>query len=145
MKKLFVLILFYLIVCIQPEGGEMASSNQVEHIVPPGPNDVIIAPNVIVVPLGKILIIRKNLEYGAVKFTKFWTGKTEEDRYAEYESYYQGDKTGNLSNKNVQLNKEKLAAPKPRGIGRFAFSFGNRNIQCGPIRLQWSERFSIFL
>jgi len=91
-------------------------------------------------PIGSILLVRRNNEYCAIKFTRFWTGKTEEDRYAAYESQYQGDKTGNLLGKNVVFRKKELSAPKPRGIGRLAFSFGSRDIECGPIKLLWSGR-----
>jgi len=100
-------------------------------------NDVVITPVAVRMPLGKILLVRKDLEYCAIKFTKFWTGKTELDWYANYESYYQGDKTGDFNKKNVQFKKEKLSFPKPRGIGRFAFSFGNKDVRCGPIKLFW--------
>ena len=120
------------------------ASNQVGGIVPPGTNDVVIAPNAVIVPIGRIMLIRKGSEYCAIKFTEFWTGNTEEDRYAKYESYCQGDGTGDLLNKNGQFKKGELSAPKPRGIGRLAFSFGNRNVLCGPIKLQWSGKGSIY-
>jgi len=137
MKNLMIIIFLYLMICVKPAGGEMMASNQGGRIVPPGPNDVVIAPNAVRIPLGRILLVRKDSEYCAVKLTKFWTGKTEQDRYAEYESYYQGDNTGDFSNKNMIFRKGKLSFPKPRGIGRFAFSFGNRDVRCGPIKLAW--------
>ena len=137
MKHLLKIILFFLIICLQSICGETMTKNQQINITSLNPNDVIIAPNAIKIPLEKILLVRQNSNYGAVKLTKLWTGKTKEDRYAEYESYYQGDKSGNLSNKNVQFERGKLSFPKPRGVGRFAFSFGNRDIQCGPIKLAW--------
>ncbi len=124
---------------VQTTGGEILTSDQ-EQIVPPGPNDVVIGPNAVRVPLGRISLVRKNKEYCAVKFTGFWTGKTEEDWYATYESYYQGDKTGDFSNRNVQFRKEKLSSPQPRGIGRFAFSFGNRDVLCGSVKLEWTGK-----
>jgi len=126
-------------VFMQLAGGALAS-DQGRQIILPEPNEVHIAPNGVIVPLGRILLIRKGCEYCAVKFTRFWTGKTEEDRYASYESYYQGDKTGDFSNKNVQFRREKLSFPKPRGIGRLAFSFGNKEIRCGPIKLFWAGK-----
>jgi len=118
-------------------GENLMGSNQIENLLPPDPNDVVIAPNAVRIPLEKILLVRKGSGYCAVKLTKLWTGKSEEDRFAEYESYYQGDNTGNFSNKNVKFRKGKLSFPKPRGIGRLAFSFGNRDIRCGPIKLAW--------
>lgn len=109
-----------------------------------GSDDVIIAPNAVVMPLGRILLVRKDSKYCAVKFTKFWTGKTEEDLYASYEAYYQADNTGDFSKKNVEFKKGDLSAPKPRGIGRLAFSFGKKEIKCGSITLQWDGKGSIY-
>jgi hypothetical protein len=104
------------------------------------PDDVGIAPNAIRVPLGAILLARRNQEYCAIKFTKFWTGETKDDEYATYESYYQGDKTGDFTNKNVKFKQGELSRPRLRGIGRLSFSFGTINIQCGPIKLFWSGK-----
>lgn len=114
---------------------------------PPGPNEVHIGAMGIVMPIEKILLVRKGSEYCAIKFTKLWSENTSEistlfvaagsDEYALYESYYQGDGTGDFSKKkNIQLKKEKLSFLKPRGIGRLAFSFGNREIKCGTIKLR---------
>lgn len=122
-------------------------------IGPPQSNEVHIAEVGIVMPLGKILLVRTSSEYCAVKFTKFWSENTSEvstlfvaagsDEYAIYESYYQGDKTGDFSKKNIQFKKEKLSFPKPRGIGRLAFSFGNKEVKCGFIKLLWSGKGSV--
>ena len=49
-------------------------------------------------------------------------------------------RTGDFSKSNVQFKKDKLSSPKPRGIGRFAFSFGNKEIKCGAIQLHWSGK-----
>lgn len=114
------------------------------EIGPPGPNDVHIGKTAVVIPLGKILLVRRDSDYCAIKFTEFWTGKTEQDVYAIYESYYQRDKTGDFSKKTVEFRKDKLAFPKPRGIGRLAFSFGNRTICCGSLKLKWAGRGSVF-
>lgn len=105
---------------------------------PPGTDEVHIGNTAIVMPLNRILIVKKDYEFGAVKFTKFWTGKTESDLYASCECYYQGDKSGNFKKSNVKKTIIKLAYPKPRGIGRLAFSFGNKEIKCGSIKLVWS-------
>lgn len=110
---------------------------------PPGPNDVHIGETAIIMPLGKILLIHKGANYGAIKFTDFWTGKTGEDYYARYESYYQVDKTGDLTKKNVKYREEELSFPKPLGVGRLAFSFGNTEVKCGPIRLFWSDKGAV--
>lgn len=124
--------------------GEEIQAFYYGDVGPPGPNDVHIGKTAIVIPLGKILLVRRGSDYCEIKFTEFWTGKTEEDVYAMYESYYQGDKTGDFSKQNLKFRKDKLAFPKPRGIGRLTFSFGNRNIHCGPLKLQWAGRGSVF-
>jgi hypothetical protein len=143
MGKLPVII-FCFVAGIAPLGGEVAASDQRANIGSSESDDVIIAPNAVVMPLGKILLVRKDSKYCAIKFTKFWTGKTEEDLYASYEAYYQGDNTGDFSKRNVEFMNGDLSAPKPRGIGRLAFSFGKKEIKCGAITLQWDGKGSIY-
>jgi len=96
-------------------------------------------------PIGKYLLIRKGSDYCIIKFTKFWIGDTENDQFAEYESYYQDDKTGYFSNKNVQYRKDKLDRHKPTwSIFGHPMTTGNRNTRCGPIELFWSGRGSVY-
>lgn len=104
----------------------------------PNCNEVHIGKTAIVMPSGRILIVRHDTRYCAIKFTKFWTGNTKDDFYANYESYCQEDNSSDFSKNNVLLNKEKLSFPTPRGIGRFSFSLGNKEINCGSIKLFWS-------
>jgi hypothetical protein len=137
-RSCYLIIVCCLVAWPQISGGDMTVSDQ--DAKPLNPDDVGIAPNAIRVPIGIFLLARKNQEHCAVKFTKFWTGKTQEDEFVTYESYYQGDRTGNFSNKNVKIKREKLSSPKPRGIGRLAFSFGDRDIKCGSIKLEWSGK-----
>jgi hypothetical protein len=106
----------------------------------PKANDVQIAPNAIGMPVRRILLIRNNNDYCAVKFTHNRTGKTDYDQHAEYESYYQGDKTGNLHNKNVKYRKEEVYYTKP-SLSIFGHPIriaAKRDIRCGPIKLWWS-------
>jgi hypothetical protein len=146
MKK-FVIILCCLIAYAQTEVQEVMAIFPFYYgeSGPPKPNEVHIGNTIIVMPIGKIFLVRKDSEYCAVKFTKVWSENTSEistlfvaagsDEYALYESYYQGDKSGDFSKKNVQFNKAKLSYLKPRGIGRLAFTFGNQEIKCGAIKL----------
>lgn len=144
MKQGKGMILFYLLIVCCPivlpqiSRGEMATSY--EDTKPLGPEDVGIAPNAIRVPIGAILLVRKNTEYCAIKFIEFWTGETQDDEYAIYESYYQGDRSGDFTKKNVKFKAGKLSRPRLRGIGRLSFSFGHIDIQCGPIKLFWSGK-----
>ena len=143
MRRLTLILCSLIILFSIGDRKVVAFSFYYGDVGPPGPNDVHIGKTAIVMPLGKIFLIRKGADYGAVKFTEFWTGKTEEDYYARYESYYQGDKTGVLSKKDVKFRKEELSFPKPRGVGRLAFSFGNKEVKCGPIRLFWSGKGAV--
>lgn len=139
MGRLGGIILLYLIGWILPSPFVLASESEALLLSPPGTNEVHIAPNGISVPLGRILLVRKGMEYGALIITEAWIENREEDKYARYESYYQGDKTGDFSNKNVQVRKGKLSRPKGIWVGGgHWFSFRLRpEIRCGRIKLLW--------
>lgn len=141
MKK-FAIVMCFLIFSVQLGGSEVSAIYYGE-VGPPGPNEIHIGKTIIVMPLRTVILVRRGSEHCAVRFTEFWTGETEEDLYARYESYYQGTGLEDFASKEVQSTKEKLSFPKPRGIGRFAFSFGNKEIKCGPIRLFWSGEGSV--
>ena len=132
------IITFLIIGILQMAEGEDVNAIRESTTGHSDNNNVVIGPISLRVPLGHIMLVRKDSEYCAIKFTRFWTGKTAEDRFAKYESYFQGDKSGDFLNMNVQVRKEELSSPKPWGIGRFSFSFGNRNVLCGHIKLEWT-------
>jgi len=138
MKRLAMTILAYLIISALI-GGKMLASAQGEKYIGPGPDEVEIGGMGMVIPLGRLLFIRRGSEYGVVKFTEVWTEKSGEDKYGRYESYYQGDKTGDFSKKNVQYREGKLIDPKGIWVGgSHYFSLrGIYNIRCGPIKLAW--------
>lgn len=152
MEKILI-ILFILIASIHI-GKMQAFALYNEDFVPPGPDEVHISGISIIMPLKKILLVRKGSEYCAIKFTKAWSENTSEvgsifvakgsDEYATYELYYQGDSSGDFSRTNVQFRSDKLSFPKPRGIGRLAFSFGNKEIKCGSIKLDWFGKGSVY-
>lgn len=113
-------------------GGDVAASDE---------SAFEIASNAVRAPRESVLLVRRNREYCAIRFLNFWTGETKEDQYAVYESYYQGDGTGNLVARNVKFRKDQLYSPRGWGIGRLWFTFGSRrDIQCGPIRLLWAYK-----
>jgi hypothetical protein len=99
MRKVIGVIIICSSVILLMGGEEMVAYGQETR--PPGSDEVLIGPNAIIIPLGRILLVRKDLDYCGIKFTRFWTGKTLDDQYAAYESYYQGDKTGDFSNSKV--------------------------------------------
>ena len=146
MRKSLCVIILYLVIIQLMVVAEMVASNQVADS-PSVPDEINIAPNGISMPLGKILFVRKDADYCAVKFTKFWTGKTEDDRFAEYESYYQDDKTGDFTKDNVKFRKDVLSSPKAKWslFGHPVVLFGvNKEIKCGPIRLWWTGKGSVY-
>ena len=108
--------------------------------------EVHIAPHYVAMPLGRIVLIRRGSEYCAVKFTEAWKGKTESARFANYESYYQEDGTGDFQSKNVQFTKDTLV-DRISVLGRlYPVPFGHRNlnIKCGPIKLFWSDKGTVY-
>lgn len=117
-------------------GGGVQVSGQ-STVIPQGSEDVVIGDDFVQIPLGRILLIHKGSGYCAVKFTAAWTGKTEEDRYATYESYYQGDGTGDFLNKNVQFKKGDLILRRTVGLGHPRFPVGctKTRVRCGPTEL----------
>jgi len=131
--------MYCLMVAIMVAGGEILASPQREKYIGPGPDEVEIKSVGVKVPLGRILLIRRGSEFGAVKFTEVWTEKSGEDKYGRYESYYQGDKTGDFSKKNVLFREGKLIAPKGIwvGGGHYFSLRGIYDIRCGPIKLAW--------
>jgi hypothetical protein len=119
--------------------GQTAMGSNDEGILPE-PNEVLISANSIGIPVGRFLLIRKENDYCAVRFTQNFTGKTEYDMHAEYESYYQGDKTGNFDSKSVCYRKEFVYYTKPSfSIFGHPIRIGaKRDIICGPMELWWS-------
>lgn len=140
--KIILVIICCFIAYMQIDGGDVLAFYYGDA-GSPGPNDVHIGKTIIEMPLEKILLVRRHSEYCAIKFTRFWTGKTEEDYFAIYESHCQSDKSGDFSKKNIHFKREKLSFPKPRGIGRLAFSHGNKEIKCGSFRLFWAGKGSV--
>jgi hypothetical protein len=143
-KSANTITLCMIVLFLMGESGMTAPKNG-QDVGSPGPN-IIIRPHAIIMPLGKILLIRRDSDYGSIKFTKFWTGKTEDDLYATYESYYPGDKTGDFTNKNAKFSKEELHSPKPSfSLFGHPFAFGaKKEIRCGPIKLWWTGRGTVY-
>lgn len=131
-------ILFFLVLIVTgcDRKQTLSTSGSTSNHTPMAPNDVRIGPHYIEMPIGKIFLIRSEKLYGAVKITKYWTGRSKKSHYASYESWYQDDGTGNFYNKNVKFKIGK-ASIILYGIGRFSFNLGNEEIRCGLFRLWW--------
>ncbi len=144
--KLMVVIMFFLMVRGIAAGGDTGKSDQ-EGSKARNTEKVQISPQVLIIPLGRIVLVRKDSRYCAVKFTEAWSGETEFDNFAKYESYYQGDGTGDFWKDNVQIDKALLAARRRVGLGRLlTFPAGpeNTQIKCGPVKLAWSGWGSVY-
>ena len=136
--RFLIIVLLCLITGIKAEGQDTDDPGQ-EANKPSILEEVIIANNAVKMPLGRILLARKASQYCAVKFTEAWGGKTKEDFFSNYESYCQGDGTGDFTNKNVQFIKEQLVMRQIVGFHPFYYpvSRQNKEIKCGSFRLFW--------
>jgi len=121
-------------------------AGQKPQIGPPANDEVQIGPNGFIMPLNRILLVRKSLEYCAIKFTEFGKDDKAGNQYAKYESYYQGDKTGNFAKANVKKKEAILFSPKPKwSIFGHPIVFGaNEEIQCGSLRLWWTGKGALY-
>jgi hypothetical protein len=143
MKRALSILMLSVLACMpsiaeetRSSPDQAASSLPIEQVA-----EVEIAPNGVAVPLGRIILVRRDSEYCAVKFTKFWL-EGEKNEYSNYESYYQGDKSGDFSNKNAEFRKGTVSWLAPI-FGcwfpiHFAPSLSERNFRCGPIKLGWT-------
>jgi len=98
--------------------------------------------------LGRFLLVRGGKEICAVRFLEwrrgrnaphgfwlFWSG--DESTYAEYEWFYQGDGTGDLTNPNVQSGTGTSFLRGMAGMGHDAAQFSSPYVDCGQFRLPW--------
>ena len=129
-------IMFYLILLMTQDGVPALASDPISYNTPIGPDDVRIGPHYVIMPLNKIFLVRNNELYGAVKLTRFWTGKNKKGKYASYECWYQNDGSGDFSGKSVKFEVKEVSS-KLFGIGRFSFNTGNEEIRCGSFKLWW--------
>ncbi len=145
MNKSVVSFIFCLATMFLMTETGVAASNRSEDIRPPQADEVFIAPTGIMIPLERILLVRKESVYCAIKFIKFWEDKVKSDSYASYESYFQNDKSGNFMKENVKYRKEELLFPKA-GWSLFghpvAFN-AKEEIKCGSFRLRWTGKGTV--
>ena len=163
--KLIIITVFGLTVALFTTGGETVVSGQDNSktyntkkvqtarsafSIPFG-NEVMVGGNAFAMPIGRIVLVRKDSQYGAIKFLEVWGGETDFDNFTKYESYYQGDGSGDFSKNNVQFNKDLLAERRSIPLfplfGRaFSYKAGPENLQikCGPIKLAWSGWCTVY-
>jgi hypothetical protein len=107
-----------------------------------GSDSFTIRPNGIIMPKGRMLLLRRSGEYGAIKVIDF-SGKPGPPWFADYESYYQGDQSGDFTRQNIQVRKERVSLSRTYGIALLGlgWAFGKYNIECGSIKLLWTDSF----
>ena len=133
-KNVIISILFIIVLSNTIYGEEMEAKRFERYgfvLDPPG----------ILVPINKILLLRKENShgkgkiYGAIKFIEI----NKEKKYAVYEYYYQNDGSGNFLKENVKKGKKKLKDRYWSLIGRIAFQLGTIYIKCGKFKLDWTS------
>ena len=106
--------------------------------------DAVVGYGRIAMPVGRIFLVRADLSYCAVRFTKERNTVADPEYSAEYESWCQGDGTGDFSKPNVLFVKDKLWWKRPIGIGRlWLFTRQQNEIRCGGVTLEWWGRTTV--
>jgi hypothetical protein len=106
--------------------------------------EVNICPESIQLPVGRIVLLRVGTSYGAIKFTKAQKGPERNEYFAQCESYYQGDGTGDFSKSNVNFRVNDLKIQNPPLYGMLYFiKRVKMDFYCGPIKLLWGPDTAI--
>ncbi|MCI0409343.1 MAG: hypothetical protein L0191_12430, partial [Acidobacteria bacterium] len=118
-------------------------------------NGTLILPHGVSGPIYRFLLVRKDRDACALRFTdihrggdarpRSWWQEGGESEYAEYDWYYQGDGSGDFTRPNVQSGHGNLYEKPAVGIGRLRFSRGINAIRCGSFRLGWSYPSYIYM
>ena len=126
--KVITVIMFCLILGIMAAPRKVDASGQDDAKKTYAASLIHIGPHFVSMPIGRIVLVRRGSEYCAMKFTEAWEGKgVESPRFANYESYYQGDGTGDFSKSNVQFVKDTLVYRESIFGRLFPIPFGHRN------------------
>lgn len=142
--ELLVVVLISVVLTL-PAGLGKVGEAEASDVIASKAEDVVVAPNAIIMPLGRIILVKNNGGHGAIKFLAFSHEEKDGAKAAEYESYYQADAKKGFDLGKMEMKRGKLSFPRSYGIGRFAFTFGrNIDIECGPIKLQWSGKGSVY-
>jgi hypothetical protein len=120
-------------------------------MIPPQPAKVTIGPHFVGMPLGRILLVRRGLDYCAVRFTGFGPGQLDGDAnaqyaaYTRYEAYYQDNYQDPFPGKGSHFREGELILPTPWGFGRLVLSAGGKtNIDCGTFKILWSGDGNVY-
>jgi hypothetical protein len=113
----------------------------------PSENNVRISRNGVSVPIKYFTLIRLGKTYGAIKLTEYRVqgqksspiGVTSfvQDINTDYESYYQGDGTGNFMMDNVI--RYKSDSPNRINYAKKPVALGKSWVYCGPFKIGWAS------
>jgi len=153
LMRLLLGIVMGFLITLMGTGRGIVSGQEKWHYQPdieggfPGTNGVLIFEDGIQMPVGMILLIRHGVSYCALRFTQRGPSQLDGDvnaryaSYGRYETYYQGDGTGDFSRANLQYWEDEIILPVPHGFGRLSHAFGAKHdIRCGPIKLNGNPK-----
>jgi len=103
----------------------------------PNGKDAFVSENAVNIPVGRILLAKRNTGYCAMRFVSSrWS---EEESYATYKSYYIPDSATGFTDSRLKPREDEVYQKQPlRIIGRFAAARSQDTIFCERIKLKWS-------
>lgn len=118
---------------------------------------IYVSPISLSAPIGGFLLLRKGTDVCALRFTNIQRGgdakpptpfhSGEESTYAEYDWFYQGDGSSDLTKPNVKSGHSKLSKKATVGffVRQLAWPRGDPFVRCGPLRLEWSYPSHVYM
>lgn len=100
-------------------------------------NDVLVGGNGVEVPLGRILLIRNNSNYCALKFKKYWSNSNGKEIHASYESYYPEEGGEDFTIKMHKATENSVYLMSAQEESNPVKRPDNEQIKCGPTSLYW--------
>jgi hypothetical protein len=164
MKKIMVFVIVCALMTFVPAGNFAGpySSPMTKA------DEVAIYHGGVVIPLDRILLVRKDDRYCALKFTRVWTEVDEERmkeyapdiakggdsadhfreiatrKYALYESYFQKGCAGDFSSNSLEIRYGKASWLPLRGPFRpFIYQPGEAYVKCCSFKLVWSYQTGV--
>ena len=144
-KWLYISIVFIYLLVFTALGRSVTVEDHPESFVE---NYARIDWHQVVAPIGKLLLVKKDNKYCAIRFTEFhkgnyvkaipWFREGKYIEYAEYDWYFQDDGSGIFTKPNVKHGHGKLVDKPLKGIlGQPLYKGGNVHIECGFFKLFW--------
>jgi hypothetical protein len=145
MKKTFLLLMLLAIgyVSIANAGEKASELNPAQDQKTDRPGfsafgNASVGPTVVAMPIGKIILAKKGLEYCSIRFTSTWLSGSDFDYYTAYEYYYQGDGSGDFKRSNVKFGNGELFYPRDPGWFAIPFTSGAKDtFGCGGLKIKW--------